>query len=48
MLSKRGRRVGMMKGTAMVGGIPCGLREDAHEGVDPSKKIDGDLHQDRE
>jgi hypothetical protein len=33
---------------AMVSGVPRGLREDSHEGVDPPKQIEGDLHQDRE
>jgi hypothetical protein len=35
-------------GTTMVSSIPRGLREDGHEGMDPPKKIIGDLHQDGE
>jgi hypothetical protein len=29
--------------TAMVGGIPCGLREESNEGMDPLEEVKGDL-----
>jgi hypothetical protein len=32
----------------MVGGVPCGLREESNEGMDPPEEVKGDLHQDRE
>ncbi len=35
-------------GAAMVGGIPCGIHEDGHEGMDPPKLVEGDLHEDGE
>ncbi len=34
--------------TAMVGGVPRGLREESNEGMDPPEEVKGDLHQDRE
>ncbi len=35
-------------GTAMVNGIPCGIHEDGHEGMDPPELVKGDLHEDGE
>ena len=35
---------GMDEGGAMVGGIPCRICEEAHEGIDPPELIVGDLH----
>ncbi len=35
-------------GTAMVGGVPCGVREDPHEGMGHPELVVGNLHQDGE
>jgi hypothetical protein len=32
----------------MVGGIPCGIREDCREGMDPPKLIVGNHHEEGE
>jgi hypothetical protein len=39
---------GTDKGGTMVGGIPCRIREEAHEGMDLPELIVGDLHEDGE